>query len=111
MTTRQKQAAADAERTNAIVSSLFPANVRDRLYEDADKGDGKQKRSSLDVFVKGDNKSLDECENHAFKTRPIADLFPDVTIMFADIAGFTAWSSTREPAQVFELLETLYSAL
>lgn len=30
--------------------------------------------------------------------------------MFADIAGFTAWSSTREPAQVFTLLETFYKA-
>ena len=29
--------------------------------------------------------------------------------MFADIAGFTAWSSMREPSQVFVLLETLYS--
>jgi class 3 adenylate cyclase len=28
--------------------------------------------------------------------------------MFADIAGFTAWSSEREPAQVFVLLETVY---
>ena len=26
----------------------------------------------------------------------------------ADIAGFTAWSSQREPPQVFTLLETLY---
>ena len=25
-----------------------------------------------------------------------------------DLAGFTKWSSTREPEQVFELLETLY---
>jgi class 3 adenylate cyclase len=30
------------------------------------------------------------------------------TILFADIAGFTAWSSEREPRQVFKLLETLY---
>lgn len=28
--------------------------------------------------------------------------------MFADISGFTSWSSTREPAQVFTLLETIY---
>lgn len=28
----------------------------------------------------------------------------------ADIEGFTAWSSTREPAQVFNLLETVYGA-
>ena len=28
----------------------------------------------------------------------------------ADIAGFTAWSSVREPSQVFTLLETVYHA-
>jgi hypothetical protein len=30
---------------------------------------------------------------------PIADLFPHR--VFADIAGFTSWSSCREPTQVF----------
>ena len=30
--------------------------------------------------------------------------------MFADLVGFTAWSSVREPAQVFTLLETVYHA-
>ena len=30
--------------------------------------------------------------------------------MFGDIAGFTAWSSVREPSQVFTLLETVYAA-
>ena len=29
--------------------------------------------------------------------------------MFADLVGFTAWSSVREPAQVFILLEAVYS--
>ena len=27
-----------------------------------------------------------------------------------DIVGFTAWSSVREPKQVFELLENVYAA-
>jgi len=27
---------------------------------------------------------------------PIADFFPETTVMFADIRGFTAWCSTRE---------------
>ena len=40
--------------------------------------------------------------------QPIADLFPHCTVMFADISGFTAWSSAREPAQVFILLQTVY---
>lgn len=30
--------------------------------------------------------------------------------VFADLVGFTAWSSTRDPAQVFTLLETFYKA-
>eukprot|EP00548_Thalassiothrix_antarctica_P008225 CAMPEP_0194153784 /NCGR_PEP_ID=MMETSP0152-20130528/57832_1 /TAXON_ID=1049557 /ORGANISM="Thalassiothrix antarctica, Strain L6-D1" /LENGTH=744 /DNA_ID=CAMNT_0038859347 /DNA_START=223 /DNA_END=2457 /DNA_ORIENTATION=+ len=39
---------------------------------------------------------------------PIADLFSETTVMFADIAGFTAWSSEREPSQIFYLLENVY---
>jgi class 3 adenylate cyclase len=57
--------------------------------------------------------------NHRLKTfldgnvgdeseQPIADFFPNCTVMFADIGGFTAWSSTREPTQVFVLLQTVY---
>jgi class 3 adenylate cyclase len=30
--------------------------------------------------------------------------------MFADICGFTAWSSVREPCQVFTLLEQIYNS-
>eukprot|EP00980_Cylindrotheca_fusiformis_P022303 scaffold9185_cov63-Cylindrotheca_fusiformis.AAC.1 len=41
---------------------------------------------------------------------PLADLFPSVTVVFADLVGFTAWSSAREPHQVFILLETIYGA-
>jgi class 3 adenylate cyclase len=44
------------------------------------------------------------------RTEPIADFFPNVTVVFADISGFTAWSSEREPSQVFQLLETVYQA-
>jgi class 3 adenylate cyclase len=40
--------------------------------------------------------------------QPIADLFPKATVLFTDIAGFTAWSSSREPTQVFTLLQNIY---
>lgn len=30
------------------------------------------------------------------------------SVMYADLAGFTAWSSVREPSQVFALLEAVY---
>ena len=39
---------------------------------------------------------------------PIADLFPETSIMFCDIVGFTAWCAEHEPNHVFHLLETLY---
>jgi len=43
-------------------------------------------------------------------SEPIADTFANCTVLFADIAGFTAWSSERDPPQVFKLLETVYGA-
>jgi class 3 adenylate cyclase len=39
----------------------------------------------------------------------LAEHFHEVTILFADLVGFTAWSSTREPCQVFELLEIIFT--
>ena len=42
------------------------------------------------------------------KSPPIAQQFEETTIVFLDIVGFTAWSSEREPTEVFMLLETLY---
>lgn len=49
-------------------------------------------------------------EGETLDGKPIADLFPKTTVLFADIAGFTAWSSEREPSHVFLLLETIYHA-
>ena len=39
---------------------------------------------------------------------PIADSFSCATVMFADISGFTSWSSNRNPVDVFQLLELLF---
>jgi class 3 adenylate cyclase len=40
--------------------------------------------------------------------RPIADLYPETTVLFADIKVFTFWSGKRTPTEVFTLLEALY---
>jgi class 3 adenylate cyclase len=45
-----------------------------------------------------------------FGSEPIADLFPSATVIFTDIADFTAWCSERDPSQAFALLENLYHA-
>jgi class 3 adenylate cyclase len=97
---RQRLVLMKAAQSTAIVSSLFPRNVRDRMMEETG---GDSQNSRLKSF-KGDSKDED------VGSQPIADLFPHCTVLFADISGFTAWSSTREPAQVFTLLQTLYQA-
>jgi len=79
-------------RQHQLVSDMFPAEFRDRLY--------KKK------FTGTESMSLDDSGFE--RSDPIADLFPDASIFFADISGFTAWSSTREPIQVFKLLESIF---
>jgi class 3 adenylate cyclase len=95
---RQKVVMKSAQQSGALVSSLFPEAVRDRVYEEQEKQGG-------------DDWFHNNPENTSpGKSGAIANLYPDCTVLFADIAGFTKWSSTRSPTQVFELLETIYSA-
>jgi hypothetical protein len=71
-----------AARSNAIVSSLFPSNVRARLLAEQEE-EANQKTSKIQTlrgFLTGEVKQDDELENHVFKTKPIADLFLDTTV-------------------------------
>lgn len=99
-----------AQQTAAIVSSLFPKSVADRLLQSEVQQTISKKKKASFMRQSGSNK-LKSFLNNAesdIGQEPIADLFLDTTVTFADIAGFTAWSSTREPVQVFVLLQTLY---
>ncbi|KAG7363095.1 family 3 adenylate cyclase [Nitzschia inconspicua] len=197
---RNRKMKRTAQEARAIVSSLFPANVRDRLFE-SNREKEKQRRKEIkeekwrqrrekrkkqkantklhddrpmDIVAKNDtsipkkrgsgflsvqtvqqimieledkggfesddddvvlplsnqNPGVVSHPKHRLKTflngnqlsgvsasasseeaaNPIADLFPHTTVLFADIVGFTAWSSEREPEQVFALLQTLYQS-
>jgi class 3 adenylate cyclase len=118
-----------AARANGILSSLFPKNVRDRLLEERELEEEEEKaaghkkildlpstnKARLTSFFNNDADELklqDDADDDDFmyKSKPIADLYPETTILFGDISGFTAWSSAREPSQVFVLLETIYKA-
>eukprot|EP00934_Nitzschia_sp_Nitz4_P000158 Nitzschia sp. Nitz4//scaffold306_size21755//9910//13748//NITZ4_008590-RA/size21755-snap-gene-0.13-mRNA-1//1//CDS//3329547114//158//frame0 len=127
-----------ATKSSAIVENLFPAQVRDRMLQNMQDKDpaaaaGAEPAPTNGVesaaVKEGDNVSKNVIPTpngapsqvsvkqflsnepgnmHDLSSKPIADLFPNTTVLFADIAGFTAWSSTREPPEVFMLLETLY---
>jgi class 3 adenylate cyclase len=99
-----------ATQTSALVSSLFPENVRDRLMNsgNTDKaGNFMAPNHRLKSYLKG---GADSAISDSLDMAPIADLVPHATVLFADISGFTAWSSTRDPAQVFILLQNVYQA-
>ncbi|KAG7363278.1 adenylate/guanylate cyclase with integral membrane sensor [Nitzschia inconspicua] len=111
-----------ALQSTAVVSSLFPRNVRDRILKSIGTGSpdqvatdmaGASIREKLRNSKIGQETSIGLYGNSSepYMTRDtIADLFPNCTVLFADIAGFTAWSSSRSPEQVFTLLQNIYQA-
>jgi class 3 adenylate cyclase len=126
---RQKKLLQNAERSGKVVASLFPAMVRERLfYEHETRDEERMHRTSSSMKVSSDIGRLrkfmappphnmsqqsqsgdsDTATAVSGSLSPIADLYNNTTVMFADIAGFTAWSSEREPRQVFQLLESLF---
>jgi len=111
---KQEQVVGHAERSQALVSSLFPGKVARLLFEtnsrrDAPSALDQSNHSAhlLNFITKSERRAASGANS---EERPIAELFPEATVMFADIAGFTAWSSIREPTQVFQLLESIFQA-
>eukprot|EP00977_Amphora_coffeiformis_P021283 scaffold9134_cov170-Amphora_coffeaeformis.AAC.7 len=86
---RQQLVLRTAEKSNAIVTSLFPSQVRDRLMENADvkkavTGTKTKIRSFLDGNKYDENKDM---KNFMYKTQPIAEFFAESSVMFGDIEG------------------------
>mmetsp|Transcript_14767 Transcript_14767/g.26491 ORF Transcript_14767/g.26491 Transcript_14767/m.26491 type:complete len:1228 (+) Transcript_14767:159-3842(+) len=108
---RQSLVLRKAVQSTAIVSSLFPQNVRERLMKSTvdETGAASTFREKLRNSKDGGKASYFGADNND-DGDPIADLFPHCTVLFADIAGFTAWSSVRSPEQVFTLLQSVYQA-
>ena len=119
---RQRIVKKQALASGAIVSSLFPEQVRHHLYKEQRQQEQQQQQQEQKLAKRQDlNSVLSRASNDILggnisndktaevgKSPPIADMYQETTIFFADLAGFTAWSSKRTPIEVFELLETLY---
>jgi class 3 adenylate cyclase len=115
-----------ATKSAAIIKSLFPKGIRNKLLDDgqAMRKQRFEKMLPQDYAMAMTNKMRLANYLMPINTQgrsnqtggvlggdPIAEFFPSVSVMYADLSGFTAWSSSREPAQVFTLLETLYGAM
>lgn len=68
-----------------LYNKLFPKEVQERMF----KADGDPNEEARDPLLR--LKALVNKEKE--KVTPICDLWPNATVLFADISGFTAWSS------------------
>jgi class 3 adenylate cyclase len=92
-----------------VAYNFYPEGVQDAAF-----GNQKERGSSiLHPKMKLKNFLIDneDDDNQELLAKPIADLYTSCTVCFANITGFTAWSSEREPQQVFLLLETVFGVL
>lgn len=97
-----------ATRTNALITTLFPKEIQRRILQEASSKEAMKTKVLNKVLGNDEKAELHEVLAAREEVKSIADFFPNATIFFADISGFTAWSSTRDPCQVFQLLETIY---
>jgi hypothetical protein len=86
---RNKKVVRAAARSNAIVSTIFPSNIRERLYNDVATGSDRKRSlatsSELKQFIRsttkdGNNDEPDIDEDIISRSKPIADLFPEVRV-------------------------------
>ena len=97
--------------SSAIVSSFFPEAYRDRLMaaqNNKSNNYGAVSEESPQINNGADGIGGESCTALG---QVVADLYPECTVFFAEIAGFTHWSATRKPVQVFCLLEEIYTAI
>lgn len=110
--------------TQRIVDDVFPKTVRARLMKQAMEEQPEaaeaappsaaialiQKWVGLEAAAERDAARRSGKLRIAASTGAIADVFPATTVLFADIAGFTAWSASKPPERVFFFLGTLFRA-
>ena len=129
-----------AQQSGKLVNTLFPEEVRDQLYQEQQEQAKLKQQKETWVNVAGSSPEQQGPTDSAaeFATggvsdhkKAIASLYPETTIFFADLVGFTgafqlsilsnsllleyntnrianvAWSGKRTPVEVFQLLEAL----
>lgn len=95
---------------HARKSTAWRASQTSNPVHDFLAGGSLHSKGATSLHSKGKPESHPDLDDSIANSPPMAELYPDCTVFFADIAGFTAWSSARSPTEVFTLLETIYGA-
>lgn len=92
-----------AEKANNVVTNLFPKHVGEQLMNNS--------------VIKGgvyNSKVLEQRgvkHSNTYVSAPLAELYEDCTVVFADLVGFTNWASSREPTQVLSCWKRSFAPL
>lgn len=86
---RQEQVLQNARKTSAIVAELFPKNVQSRIIEEKSAhgssrygNGGLAPKTEMRNLIRGGGDEKSRVQD--YKGKPIADLFPETTIIFAE---------------------------
>jgi hypothetical protein len=110
---RQKKVYDAAKKSNAIVSSLFPSNVRDRLFDEEKEPEVSKKgaflankvASAMEVYG-GDDEKMSSLGVIKRKGPAIADLFPEaVSLVGAALLQHTRTMATALTRQYYLLAQ------
>ena len=100
----------------SIIDDVFPTHVTERLEQAMESLSG-HKTNGASLSSSGAALAFNSAHHtppgssaHAdlSSTQPIADFYPEATVLFSDIVSFTSWSSTVTPEKVFSLLECMF---
>ena len=93
-----------------LLEEITNITVKENQQQSQEQGSNRRASYSGGIYSHKNNNGKQSSTLFRREDKPIADLFPSATVLFGDISGFTAWSSERDPAQVFTLLESIYNA-
>jgi class 3 adenylate cyclase len=88
------------------------------IYASAAQEQQIRSHTSLEKYAEREIKETDELLSHLLpphvyeslkQERNITESFSNVTILFADIVGFTSWSSNKTPVEVVTMLSELFT--
>ena len=84
-------------------SSRSSSNCISQLYDNNSNNNNNNNEANTDNAVGRRSRASTGTDD------VIADSYDCATVLFADVANFTTWSSTHSPTQVFDLLEKLFA--
>jgi guanylate cyclase len=97
----------EARLTGAIANAALPLAIVFILLRYTDLRRRRAEARSEELLTNAIPASIAARLKHG--EQRIAETYPDTTVLFADIAGFTPWSSSTDPDRVIGVLDDLFT--